>query len=292
MLPNLVIIGARKCGTTSLHRYLSLHPAVWMSEQKEFGLFTRLGLFTRRDWRSRIDWYERQFPEPRPIRGEATPAYSTVSTLPCERMHELTPGRTSSTLSEIRSSGSRRSGCNGTRLRSTWRRSRSTAGTPASRWRRPADMERSAQRLCRAEPLRDAAGAVPALLPRRADLVIDQSELRGQRAQVMAEVFAFLGVDASFESPGFAAELNPGRVKRRFRQRDSRFRRAVLSAGGARIPVALRRPVAVRLRNAVTEPVRRPEFPASISPGLTQLLHDEAERLRALTGKSFRTWSV
>lgn len=34
-LPNLVIIGAAKCGTTSLHYYLSLHPEIFMSEIKE-----------------------------------------------------------------------------------------------------------------------------------------------------------------------------------------------------------------------------------------------------------------
>src|SRR5437899_900704 len=31
MLPNLLIIGAQKCGTTSLHAYLDLHPDVHMA---------------------------------------------------------------------------------------------------------------------------------------------------------------------------------------------------------------------------------------------------------------------
>ena len=35
MLPNLIIIGAMKCGTTSLHNYLSLHPEIYMSEKKK-----------------------------------------------------------------------------------------------------------------------------------------------------------------------------------------------------------------------------------------------------------------
>ncbi|NVK86653.1 MAG: sulfotransferase [Gammaproteobacteria bacterium] len=37
--PNLFIIGAMKSGTTSLHHYLSFHPALFMSEPKEPGLF-------------------------------------------------------------------------------------------------------------------------------------------------------------------------------------------------------------------------------------------------------------
>ena len=39
VLPNLIIIGAMKCGTTALHRYLGLHPDVAMSEPKELNFF-------------------------------------------------------------------------------------------------------------------------------------------------------------------------------------------------------------------------------------------------------------
>jgi len=39
MLPNLLVIGAQKCGTTSLHRYLAAHPEVAMSEPKELDFF-------------------------------------------------------------------------------------------------------------------------------------------------------------------------------------------------------------------------------------------------------------
>ena len=38
-LPNLVIIGAQKCGTSGLHYYLGLHPEVSMSTPKELNYF-------------------------------------------------------------------------------------------------------------------------------------------------------------------------------------------------------------------------------------------------------------
>jgi len=38
-LPNLVIIGAMKSGTTSLHGYLDLHPQISMSSVKELNFF-------------------------------------------------------------------------------------------------------------------------------------------------------------------------------------------------------------------------------------------------------------
>ena len=34
-LPNLLIVGAAKCGTSSLHKYLDQHPQIFMSEHKE-----------------------------------------------------------------------------------------------------------------------------------------------------------------------------------------------------------------------------------------------------------------
>ncbi len=39
-LPNFVVIGAQKCATTSLHRYLSQHPDVYLPVQKELHYFS------------------------------------------------------------------------------------------------------------------------------------------------------------------------------------------------------------------------------------------------------------
>ena len=41
MLPNFIIVGAPKSGTTSLYHYLSEHPQVFMSEPKEVNYFSR-----------------------------------------------------------------------------------------------------------------------------------------------------------------------------------------------------------------------------------------------------------
>ena len=57
MLPNLLIIGGMKCGTTSLHNYLATHPEVFMSEEKELDFFTSWNIRERG-----LGWYEKQFP--------------------------------------------------------------------------------------------------------------------------------------------------------------------------------------------------------------------------------------
>ena len=38
--PNFIIAGFPKCGTTSLHHYLSEHPQIFMPNQKELHFFT------------------------------------------------------------------------------------------------------------------------------------------------------------------------------------------------------------------------------------------------------------
>ena len=45
--PNLLIIGAMKAGTTSLHDYLGLHPDIFMSEPKELHFYDDLSQLSR-----------------------------------------------------------------------------------------------------------------------------------------------------------------------------------------------------------------------------------------------------
>ena len=55
-LPNLIIIGSPKCGTTSLYYYLGLHPEIFMSREKELNFFME-----ERNWRRGLEWYQAQF---------------------------------------------------------------------------------------------------------------------------------------------------------------------------------------------------------------------------------------
>lgn len=67
MLPNLIIIGAMKCGTTSLHNYLNLHPQICMSQDKEPEFFVE-----EKNWPKGLTWYESFFPYTAKIIGEST----------------------------------------------------------------------------------------------------------------------------------------------------------------------------------------------------------------------------
>jgi len=73
-LPDFVVIGAKKCGTTSFYHLLAQHPYVEPAAAKELHFFDLL-------FEEGAEWYRRCFPPPkwkdgrRTITGEATPYY-------------------------------------------------------------------------------------------------------------------------------------------------------------------------------------------------------------------------
>ena len=70
-LPNFLIVGAMKSGTSSMAAYLRDHPQVWLPPEKELAFFDR----THRT--DDVDWYRACFAPARdePAVGEATPTY-------------------------------------------------------------------------------------------------------------------------------------------------------------------------------------------------------------------------
>jgi hypothetical protein len=87
-LPTLVIIGAMKCGTTSLHSYLDAHPDVGMSEPKELNFFLGPEQVDVEDdaetwmlgnWHRGTGWYSAQFDPSFAVRGESSPGYTSPS---------------------------------------------------------------------------------------------------------------------------------------------------------------------------------------------------------------------
>ena len=70
-LPNLLVIGAMKCGSTSLHDYLNQHPDIFMSDTKELNFFIK-----ESNWDEGIEWYKNQFKSTALWRGESSISYT------------------------------------------------------------------------------------------------------------------------------------------------------------------------------------------------------------------------
>jgi hypothetical protein len=88
MLPNLIIIGAMKAGTSSLHYYLSLHPEIEMSKIKELDFFIKEKRFNKG-----LKWYKSHFTNQRNIRGESSPNYTKYPLFKdvAKRMYSIVP---------------------------------------------------------------------------------------------------------------------------------------------------------------------------------------------------------
>ena len=267
MLPNLLVIGAAKSGTTSLHEYLRLHPEISMSRQKE------LHYFVSDSWRERRRWYEAAF-EDKPIRGESSPTYTMYPYLPstAERIRELTPD---ARFIYLVRDPVERSIANYAELAALRLESR-PIGEALTDFSDPANPHLAPSRYAtQLERFLEHFGEDRVL-------VIDQQELREQRLETLREVFSFLGVDPAFRTDEFFAEHNTQGVKvkyndlgfwlvthRIFTERSDRFERSPL-----RQP--LRRLLSKPIDKALT-PAQRAAVAAEMQP--------EIERLRRLTGK-------
>lgn len=78
-LPDFLVIGAQRCGTTSLFNYLAAHPDVRPSLGKELHFFTR-------HWRNGVIWYRAHFPP-------CTDAVATFEATPYYLFHPHAPYR-------------------------------------------------------------------------------------------------------------------------------------------------------------------------------------------------------
>lgn len=70
--PNLIVAGFTRCGTSSLHRYLSIHPDIFMSEKKELQYFNRdIRYFNQQE-----EYFANFSQSIHKYKGESTPMYA------------------------------------------------------------------------------------------------------------------------------------------------------------------------------------------------------------------------
>jgi hypothetical protein len=277
VLPNLIVIGAERSGTTSLHSYLDSHPQVFMSRRKELDFFVG-----ERNWRRGLSWYERQFPTDAPIRGESSPAYTAYP------VFSGVPARLAAVIPDAKL---------------------------VYLVRDPVERTVSALHLARAHGLdrRPAAEALSnmnespyvarsryatqldlylAHFPSEAIMVVDSEELRSQRVETMYRIFRFLGIDENFWSPAMEIErFTAGRRRRNMAGR------ALWVIGGTTIGARRSRQVVRHVPAWLSgRPFTSPLPPTVLSPNLRRRLEstlaDDAARFRILTGMGFESWCV
>jgi hypothetical protein len=290
-LPNLVIIGAAKSGTTSLHHYLDCHPEISMAAPRESGRLQdndtggkEMRFFWREDWRERMQWYQSHFAGmSTPVRGEATPAYSAHPFHPgvAERVHTVIPDarlvyvvrdpidRIISHYIQQRADGDKRSFEEQMR---EYDRANNSIVCPS---RYATQIDQYLQ-----------------FFPQSQLLVIDQSKLKHERRATLERIFAFLEVDRDFCDPAFEHERNTRSDKYALTPLGHRLFYGCLDPLGRR--VAHRWPeLRVSVRHALSKKITdRPVVEGELRDKLVALLQPEVDRLRQITGEPFESWSL
>lgn len=272
MLPNFLVIGAMKAGTTSLWSYLRTHPDVFMSEEKELHFFVE-----RRNWGRGLGWYEAQFRGAR--EGEAVGEASTTYTM-FPRYPEV-PERIARTLPGVRLVYVVRNPIE--RIRSHYR-----DDLLRGRERRP--IERAVRDNPNYVDFSRYALQIERYLkhfPRRRLLVITTEDLRIERSATMERVFRFLDLDPRAVESSFDWELNRTASKRE-RKPLARLIRRVPGhrAIASRAPGRLRH-LHYRLTTRSLEevPPERLDLPAPLREELADRLAEEVERLERYLGR-------
>jgi sulfotransferase family protein len=278
-MPNLIIIGGLKCGTTSIHHYLGLHPEIHMSKPKELNFFVE-----ELNWDLGLDWYRGRFDERLPVRGESSPHYTHLPYFDgvAERIHEHAPD--ARLIYMVRDPISR--------ILSHW-----THATGAGYESRP--MEEALARPDQTYVTRSRywmqLQPYLGLFDREQIEVISQEELQSDRYGTMQKAFRFAGVSEEFTSEQFDREWEKSSAKESdryqlmekliklpgFRSFDRNF---------DRFPERLRWMVEKVVHDPESPPAPKPELPDSVRENLIAQFGEDVAALQEFAGREFAGW--
>jgi hypothetical protein len=273
-LPNLIVIGAQKCGTSGLHYQLSLHPEIWMSRPKELNFFIE-----ERNWPRGEDWYRRYFDAGAKVRGESSPNYTAYP------QHEGVPERMRSLVPDAKLVYVVRDPLE--RIAAHWVHNyakRREKGDLAATLTHP-----NASYVVRSQYAMQLERFL-AHYPFEQILVLEQEELLSAPLETLRKVFEFTGADPDFTHPHFGAQRHQTSRKIRASRLAMRLERLSGSRPGRLVPKNLW--LAIDERVSRRRPIERPDVRAAVGPEVLRVLREDAERLCELTGRRFAHWSI
>jgi hypothetical protein len=273
-LPNLIVIGAQKCGTSGLHYQLRLHPQIWMSRPKELNFFIE-----ERNWPLGQDWYRSRFDARATVRGESSPNYTAYP------QHLGVPERMRSVLPDAKLVYVVRDPLE--RIAAHW------VHNYAKR-REKGDLTATLTHANASYVVRSQyhmqLQRFLAHYPMEQILVLEQEELLSGPEETLRRVFEFVGVDPTFSHPQFGAQRHETSRKTRASRLAVRLER--LSGGRPSRLVPKNLWLAIDEKLGRRRPIERPDVRGALGPEVIQVLREDAERLRELTGRRFAHWSI
>ncbi len=278
-MPNLIIVGGLKCGTTSIHHYLGLHPEIQMSKPKELNFFVE-----ELNWDLGLDWYRGRFDGRFAVRGESSPHYTNLPRFEgiAERIHRHVPK--ARLIYMVRDPISR--------ILSHW-----SHATGAGYETRPMEdaLARADQGYVTRSMYWQQLQPYVERFERSQIEVITQEELQSDREGTMRKAFRFAGVDESFTSEQFAREWEKSSAKES--ERYQVMERLIKLPGFRsfdrnfdRLPERMRWMVEKVVHDPEAPPAPKPELPDSIRGHLTALFAEDVAAIQQFAGREFAGW--
>jgi hypothetical protein len=276
-LPEIIIIGAPKCGTTSLHYYLDLHPAIAMTREKELHFFSKPHV-----WERGLEWYRSQFDAAAELRGEASISYSVWPrwTGVPERMASVIPH--ARLLYIVRDPIQR--------IISSWmhRYADGTESRPIASALEVLENNAIVDRSRYYTQIEQYLG----FFPRSQIHVICSERLLSDRRAVLAEIFRFVGADPTFDTPGFDRVEHESRRKRRKGVIGRILTRLAESPPPRIVAPAIRRRIGYVVYRPFTRAIEPPTLDERTQERVREYLAPDIARMREFTGQAFAEWSV
>jgi hypothetical protein len=277
MLPNLIIIGGMKCGTTSLHYYLNQHPEISMSQNKELDFFIE-----SKNWRRGITWYQSQFTQKTKVIGEASPNYTCRYHFPevPGRMYKLLPD--AKLIYLVRHPIKRmvahylHNYSNGTENRSL------EESLLDGRMNRYLDRSQYYHQLC---------GYLEYYNPNQI-LVIPSEKLQTETLNTLGNIFAFLEVNVNYYSWRYSLQRHKTSRKRRRTSLGNKIAQSVIGQGLTRLPPQIRWSLEEALYFPFSHSLQPPIVSDKLKLELKARLRGDVEQLRDYTGYGFNNWDI
>lgn len=271
-LPDFIVIGATKGGTTSLDFYLSLHPEIQMARPKEPRFFVDepppVG-----GWSLGTEWYRGLFRSDKKICGESSPSYSAWPAVEgvVEKMHSLIPK--AKLIYLVREPLDR--------LKSSYLMSVRYRGLIRS-FSEYLETDQAARDSSRyGSQLRNFLR----FYPLEQIMVVETADLETKRNETLERIFCFLGVSPDFRSPLFSHKRH---VAAWHAYPNAAGRRVLNSRLMMLLGHRLSKPIFYHFRNTLMYFFATPRPSTSLTANEYQILMDELScemnLLRELTG--------
>jgi hypothetical protein len=293
--PNLLVVGALKCGTTSLHSYLGLHPDVHMAEDKELDFFVSPDDcdVPQGNWERGLDWYTQRFSPESRVRGETSHNYTAWP------LARGVPERAAETLPDAKLIYIVRDPIDRIVSHYMERRFTGLEARPLDVVLREAAKDPRNTYVCRSSYCLQLEQWLKRY-PEEHVLVLTLEELRDERLETLQRVFRFLGVDDSFRLPGSVPVANPSAMRREprgitrgvERRRGARSLRMRVERPPRLLPAPARHALRSAWQHLLMRRTAPPEMSEEARNGIAEVLREDVERLRALTGDRFEDWSI